>query len=87
MGKSKIVEILYIEKFDWNAKSLVILPISPPLTGTQYTSLRKFTKTLELLGIKPLSYGFKHLRRNSEEATVRCIRAKITPSSPLFRFF
>jgi len=87
MGKSKTVEVLYIEKFDWRTKTLVILPITPPFTGSQFASLRKFTKTLELLNIKPLSYGFKHLKMNSEEATVKKILVRIAPSSPIYEFF
>ena len=85
MGEAKLREILYIERLDWKTKTLVILPISPPFTGTQYDSLRKFTKTLELLGVKPLAYGWKILKNGSDEA-VRKILVKVDPSSPVYEF-
>ena len=85
MGETKLREILYIERFNWKTKTLVILPISPPFTGTQYDSLKKFTKTLKLLGIKPLSYGWKILQKGTDNA-VRKILVKVNPNSPLYEF-
>jgi len=85
MGETKLREILYIERLDWKTKTLKILPISPPFTGTQYENLHKFTKTLKLLGIKPLSYGWKVLQKGTDNA-VRKILVKVDPNSPLYEF-
>jgi len=86
MGETKLREILYIERFDWKTKTLKILPVTPPFIGTQYDDLRKFTKTLELLGVKPLAYGWKILRKGSDEA-VRKILVKVSSESPVYEFF